>query len=243
MRIEDIHGRELAALDDWAVLYDTPRERRHWKQHRSAFSIADFILNYDGAEIIRSRISATLEQEIRFDRIVPEYEVSFDGFGRGRMHDLGIFGQSDSGDSVFVGVEAKVDETFNVTVREAYLKAKANQIAGVSTNAPERIEKLLAMHFGHFEPPRVPMFDVRYQLLYATAGTLAQGADISVLFVAVFKTRLYSELLAAENFRDYIQFMTEAGATPIKLADRAAAGHELELDGRKLTCLYESFEL
>lgn len=243
MRIEDNQGRTITSLEDWAKLYDTPRESKHWKEHRSAYSIADFILNHDGAETIRSRISATLGHEIRFDRVVPEYEVRFDKFGKGRMHDLGIFGQVDTGESVFVGVEAKVDETFNETVHDAYLKAKANQIAGVSTNAPERIEKLLKLHFEHFDPPKVSMFDVRYQLLYATAGTVAVGADISILFVAVFKTALYSELAAAENYRDYIKFMTEVGAKPIDASDKSAVGHELVLDSNKLTCLYEYFEL
>ena len=159
------------------------------------------------------------------------------------MHDLGIFGQVDSGERVFVGLEAKVDETFNASVRDAYLTAKANQIAGKSTKAPERIEKLLELHFGHFKPPKVSMFGVRYQLLYATAGTLAVGTDISILFVAVFKTSLYNELAAAENYRDYIHFMTEVGATPIDASDKAATGHELVLDGKKLTCLYEYFDL
>jgi len=128
------------------------------------------------------------------------------------LHDVALFGKVQSGKSIFVGVEAKVDESFGPSVHDAYLKAKAKQIAGISTNAPERIEKLLAMHFSE---PNISMFDVRYQLLYATAGTIAAGTDISVLYVIVFKTAMYSESISAENYRDYIQFMSKVGADPV----------------------------
>ncbi|WP_163341008.1 hypothetical protein [Desulfopila sp. IMCC35008] len=89
-----------------------------------------------------------------------------------------------------VGVEAKVDETFGPTVQDYYLAAKAKQITGSSTNAPQRVEKLLSMHF---TKPKVSMFDIRYQLLYTTAGTLAAGADVSALYVAVFISKLYDK--------------------------------------------------
>ena len=117
---------------------------------------------------------------------------------------------------------------------------KAKQITGTSTNAPERIEKLLAMHFRDPDPS---MFDIRYQLLYATAGTLAAGADISVLFVAVFKTGLYTESSGVKNYRDYIQFMGKVGATPLKLSIKEVQGHKLVLQGKQLVCLHEYFEL
>jgi len=55
------------------------------------------------------------------------------------MHDLGIFGTTTGGQSVFVGVEAKVDETFGASVRDTYLTMKAKQITGTTTNAPKKI--------------------------------------------------------------------------------------------------------
>ena len=62
------------------------------------------------------------------DRAISEYEQKFDDFrGRGRIHDLGIFGQTESGKSLFVGVEAKVDEPFGPFVHDAYLSAKAKR--------------------------------------------------------------------------------------------------------------------
>ena len=240
MRIEDASENEITSLADWAKLYDTPQASHQWKEGRSAHAAAVFVLCQNGANALRSRVSAALGKPVEFTRAVPEHEVRFDEYGRGRVHDIAIFGETLEGESVFVGVEAKVDETFGPTVLDRYLKAKAEQIAGTSTKAPERIEQLLAKHF---QEPDPSMFDIRYQLLHATAGTLAVGADISVLFVAVFKTALYNESLGADNYRDYIQFMGKVGASPLKLPSKEALAHELVLEEKRLVCLYEHFEL
>ena len=240
MRIEDTTGQEINKFSDWAKIYDTPQQSHHWKKGRSAYSAAEFFMNQNGAEAIRSRVSDAIGKTVSFDRAVPEYEVRFDDYGRGRVHDVGIFGTTDSDESVFVGVEAKVDESFGGLIRDEYLKRKAKQITGTSTNAPERIEKLLAEHFSAAD---TAMFDLRYQLLYSTVGTIAAGAGFSVLYVAVFDTNLYDESIGAENYRDYVQFINAVGGKPLKLATNEALGHQLELREKKLYCLHEKFEL
>lgn len=233
-------GEKIESMEAWAKLYDSPRSAHQWKQFRSAYSVAEFILNRRGGAALQTRVGEALGEPVELERAAPEFEVRFDQFGRGRMHDLGIFGQTASGKSLFVGVEAKVDEPFGALAREAYLSAKARQIAGESTNAPERIEKLLKLHFREPDPS---MFEVRYQLLYATAGTLAAAADVSVLYIVVFKTPLYNETIAAENYRDYAYFMAKTGAGPLKLPNKEATGHKLHLGEKELVCLYEYFEL
>ncbi len=240
MDVIGIGGEKIDSMEAWAGLYASPRSSHQWKEYRSAYSVAEFILNRNGAGALQARVGEALGEPVEFDRAVPEMEVRFDQFGRGRMHDLGILGRTASGKSLFVGVEAKVDEPFGVPVRDAYLEAKARQIAGKSTNAPERIEQLLKLHFHEADPS---MFEVRYQLLYATAGTLAASADTSVLYVVVFKTPAYSETIAADNYRDYAQFMAKTGARSIKLPNKEATAHKLVLGGKELLCLYEYFEL
>ena len=240
MRIEDILGNPLSSIADWAKLYDSPRSSHQWKQYRSAYSVAEFILNQSGAERLKARVVEAIGEPIEFEHAVPEYEVRFDRFGRGRMHDLAIFGKTSSGKSLFIGIEAKVDEPFGATVRDAYLTAKAKELRGEPTNAPERIENLIKLHFAK---PDLSAFDVRYQLLYATAGTIATGADVSVLFVVVFKTPLYTETLSVQNYRDYLDFLVRVGAKPTILANDGPLGHKLVLDGKELICLYETYEL
>lgn len=240
MKIQNTEDATIESLDDWARIYDTPRSARHWKQHRSAYSIAEFIMNRQGAQELKSRVADVVGEKVEFERAIPEHEIRFDSFGHGRMHDLGIYGRTASGKSLFVGVEAKVDEPFGALVRDVYLEAKARQIAGESTNAPERIENLLKMHF---DKPDQAMFGIRYQLLYATAGTLAAGADISVLYVVVFRTPLYSETTSAENYRDYVDFLSKTGASHVKLPGKEAHVHRLFLRGKELLCIHEHFDL
>jgi uncharacterized protein DUF6946 len=240
MRVEDKSGTEIRTIDEWSKLYDTPQTSHQWKKGRSAYSTAEFLINRNGGEALQNRVSEALGKTVVFERAVPEYEVRFDEYGRGRMHDIALFGNTGNDESVFVGVEAKVDEPFGISVLDNYLASKAKQIVGASTRAPERIEKLLSLHF---REPDISMFDIRYQLLYATAGTIAAGADISVLFVIVFKTELYNESIGAENYKDYIQFLGQVGASPIRLLSNEAQGHEMQLQGKRLICLYEYFEL
>lgn len=240
MRIEDSSGKEITSIEEWADIYANPQQSHQWKEHRSAHSVADFILNHNGIIAIQRRVSEALGLGVELDRLVPEYELRFDQYGRGRVHDLAVFGHTDDGKSLFVGVEAKVDEPFGASVLDSYLTAKAKQITGTSTKAPERIEELLALHFTEPDPS---MFDVRYQLLYATVGTLAAEADVHVLYIIVFKTPLYDESVGADNYRDYIQFMDKVGACPIQLPTKEAIGHRLKLKGKELVCLHEYFQL
>jgi len=137
-------------------------------------------------------------------------------------------------------VEAKVDEPFGLSIRDAYLGAKVKQIFGESTKVPERIEKLLRLHFSK---PDVSMFDILYQLLSATAGTLAALADISVFYIVVFKTLLYDEFVGAENYRDYVNFINNIGGKLMRHCDEEALAHELIIGGKRLVCIHECFEL
>jgi hypothetical protein len=239
MRIETSSGDEISNIDEWAALYATKKKKPHWKPHRSAYSTAHFILNCNGADYIQDKVSSLVGETVTLERAIPEYEQRFDAFGHGREHDLGIFGSTSAGKSVFVGLEAKVDETFGALVKDAYSAAKAKESSGKKTNAPERIEQLLALHFAE---PTPAMWDVRYQLLYATAGTLAAEADISVLYVMVFRTELYDAAIGKCNERDYLDFIELAGGKAL-LQDGDAHLHELMLGGRRLFCRHESFDL
>lgn len=240
INIETASGRKIKTMSDWASIYENPQQNHQWKEYRSAHSVAEFIINKNGAEAIRQRVSDALGYDVHFDKIIPELEIRFDKFGRGRVHDLGIYGSTDSGKRLFVGVEAKVDESFGSYALDSYLQAKSKQIVGISTKAPERIEQLLALHFSKPDPS---MFNVRYQLLYATAGTLAAEADIHVLFVAVFKTPLYDLDIGSKNYNDYMQFMSKVGAEQINLQTEGAIGHRLSLQDKELVCLHEYFQL
>lgn len=238
--IQDKEGKAIKTMEDWAGIYDTPQRQKHWKEGRSAYSIAEYILNRNGIDKIRQRLEEIYQQDLYFQKAVPELEITFDKYGKGRVHDLGIEGVTQSDSTLFVGVESKVDESFGNMIADVYLDAKARQISGESTKAPERIEDLLGLHFG--KPDR-HVFNLRYQLLYATQGTIAAGADKSVLYSLVFKTILYDDLKGIDNFRDYITFLNALNAEELECNRQDSRVHRLSIGGKELISIYEQVDL
>ena len=235
MKIQDSTGKQLNSLDDWKGLH----ENEHWKPGRSAYSIADFIVNRQGARDLGERISSALGESVEFLQLIPEYEVRFDRYGKGRFHDLGIFGRTKSDKSLFVGVEAKVDESFGRYVSDEWQEAKELVRHGKPTFRPQRIRGLCAKFHGGPGIPTDP--NIRYQLLYGTAGTTCVGKEISVFYVAVFLTDDYDHSIGESNRRDYRQFIEWAGGRPIGDDGLGASFHQLTVGDRPLISIYEHF--
>lgn len=224
MRIESNDGKAIACVADWKKLVGTG----NWEPCRSAHALANFVLNKGGAEKIRRAVSAILKEPVCFDIATPELAIQFDKYGHPRFHDLGICGKTENGKSVFVGVEAKVDEPFGTPVKK--------QFKGASPTAKQRIKKLWKRHA---PKSKIEKSDIRYQLLYSTAGTVDAGADISVFFVMVFQTRLYDEKKGERNHRDYLHFMCETSAQRLDFLDEKFDVHHLTLNEKRLICVYQ----
>lgn len=236
MRIENTEGIPLNCLDHWKSIHKPTQ----WKPGRSAYSVADFIVKRDGARKLRDRVSSVLGALVTFHKIIPEYEVKFDQYGKGRFHDLGIIGETQSGKSLFVGVEAKVDEPFGSYVADEWRKAQEIRESGKGTRLPQRIMQLCDRFndgLGISECDKV-----RYQLLHGTAGTVDAKADVSVFYVAVFKTDSYDKEIGESNHRDYQQFIERAGGATQDNGN-GASSHVLTLGGKRLIAIYEYFDL
>ena len=223
-------------MAEWATIH----KPRHWRNGRSAYTLADFILHRNGAAHLESRLSETLGEEVFINAITPEREVRFDSFGKGRMHDLGVAATAGRS-SLFVGVEAKVDERFGDNVKKRYQSAKRDLARNSSSNAVTRIEQLLT----RFAPPLSldSAGDLRYQLIHGTAGTVAarqdnnQPYDGYVFYVLVFQTGLYDAATGAGNYADYQNFIKRVGGQEL-----SPLAHCITVDGRELTCIYESID-
>jgi len=237
--IQDKDGKAVKTMADWQGFYLGPKEK-HWKEGRSAYAIADYILNRNGLDNIRQRLAEIYQQDISFTHGIPEQEIQFDSFGKGRVHDLGLHGITQTLGDLFVGIEAKVDEKFGPTIIDAYLDGKIREIEGIPTGAPQRIENLLKLHF---PKPHKSVFNLRYQLLYATQGTIAAGADKSVLYILVFKTDLYNDLKGIENFRDYITFLNALNAEELECSRSDSRVHRLLIGEKELISIYEQVDL
>ena len=241
MKIVSSRGSEISSLDDWP----RPTKKNQWKEGRSAYSVADFILNRDGAAHLESRLSEVLRREVSISLITPEKEIRFDRYGRGRVHDLAIYGADSTGKTLFVGLEAKVDEKFGQTVQDRFEDAQKQLVRYPRSRAAERIKTLPAQ----FSPSLSlnSMLDIRYQLVHGTAGTVAarqengNPCDTYVFYVLVFKTSLYDEHVGQENHQDFMRFISRAGGSDLNHQDVKA--HSLTVDNKPLTCIYEHLEI
>ncbi len=240
MRVVDSSGNDVATLEQWGESV----RRSHWKPGRSAYSLADFIVNRSGATHLESRISSVLSQPIRLEQGTPEYAARFDRHRNPARLDIGISGQTGSGESLFVGIEAKVDESFgSETVCEKYQEAIETLNSNPRSKAADRVRGLLSRYFADTDEPCESRFaDVGYQLLTSTAGTVATQKDVSIFYVAVFKTRLYDEEKGKENYRDYENFITQVGGKLLMKGDDGTLAHEITLDGRRLICIHRYFD-
>jgi len=234
MKITGKKSETITKLNDWSKEI----QPKDWVEGRSAYSLADFILNKNGADKIRDVVENLLKDDVIFEKAIPELEVTFDKFGgRGRFHDLGIYGKTKSDNkSIFVGVESKVDETFGQTVSEKYISAITERLNGKNTKAPDRVESLLKQNFG--DKIKEKYFDMRYQFLYSTMGTLEVKKDVSILFIIVFKTNSYDEIKGKENYRDYCQYIQNVNSTKIFCDTNDVEAHKLMVDNRELFSVY-----
>ena len=239
MEIINNNNKPIKNINDWKK--EIPQ--KDWVAGRSAYSLADFILNRNGLEKIKFILKEILKEEIVFEKEIPEYEVKFDNYiGNGRLHDLGIWGKTKSSNkTLFIGIESKVDEPFGQTVSEAYISGIIKRFNGKNTNLPERVENLIKQNFGN--KIKSKHFDLRYQLLYSTIGTLKENTDISFFFIIVFKSNRYDKIKGNENYRDYCQFIQNVISEKIPCDIDNTEVHKLSINNREIYSVYLEFEL
>ena len=245
MIIIDSSGQRISNLIEWrSQIFDGTSKEKDWKKGRSAYSLAEFIIDRKGAAYLETRISAVLSQHVKLEQATPEYLAKFDSYrGNPSNLDLGITGHVERltlNTSLFVGVEAKVDETFGSTVRSRYSSAMKTRKDGKPTNAPERVKELLSKYFSvHGSPDSSRFADLRYQLLTGTAGTVAAPGEVSVFYILVFRTSMYDERKGLSNLQDYENFIEAAHGKLLTREGESFRADDLDLGGKKLICVYD----
>ena len=185
--------KNIKSVEDWIKSFQNSKKN---EQGRSALSLAEFCNNDNIEDIFKEIIAPVIDSDnFSLDIAHPEKSSKFDDFSKQRIHDLGIYGKTSDNKSIFIGVEAKVNETYNSTLSNIYHHACTN---GKKTNIPNRIRLLINNYF----PKITTESNVRYQLLYAIAGTLCEKKDYSILVFLTFKTELYLEKSVRRNKKD-----------------------------------------
>jgi len=212
-------GKEsIKNINEWKEIFTKNQNKKdHWKEGRSAYELANFMLNKNGENTVKHFLEKALNEEIILLKGYIEFEVKFDKYNHGREHDLGIWGKTNSNKTIFVGIESKVDESFNETVKEVYIKNIVKELKGEKTNTPKRIENLLKRNFTIISERQ---FEIRYQLLYSTVGTIdamenKKYADIPIFLIIVFKSKAYDSNKGEKNYKDFLYFIKEINAQKI----------------------------
>ena len=244
MKVKSGGGKEITTLSDWEEWFKSRRDPQQWKEGRSAYSLAEFIITRDGASHLESVLATVLATRVVLDTATPEMAAKFDSYRNPAQLDLGINGHTAEGQSLFVGVEAKVDEPFcDQTVGAYYQTALIDRNMGRGTRVPERIRGLVSLHApGRIDEALRSIGPIRYQLLTGTAGTVSMGKAISVFLVLVFRTSLYDEVKGEENRQDYREFIERVHGRAVSGISSGVVAHEVVVGGRPLICIYEDIE-
>ena len=127
------------------------------------------------------------------EKVFPEYKISFDKHGgEPRNADLAFVGYNNANAKVAVTIEAKADEPFGATVAKTMANALERRILNSRSRGIQRVEDLVRSLVMPWRKEYPHIGALRYQLLTATAGTLAfaskMDASKAVLIVHEFVT-------------------------------------------------------
>ena len=161
-------GKTLDTVEDWFDLFPPKRKEAQWKDGFSAKELAKYVLREKGCVPVEiNEVISKVSNSKPIFNWKPECETNFAihglGKGQGRNHDLALWN-----DDIFVGVEAKVNESLGEYIGAEYEKGK--------TNKKHRIEGLIKIVFGD-DLDLGKYNDIRYQLVTATAGTLFEAKN------------------------------------------------------------------
>ena len=210
------NGCVIQTLDEWRDLAG-PKSLTHWKPGRSAMEVARAWLGV-ASPALPVEVAAVLSSNPAFGGIVswnaePEVRLPFDQYrGEPRNTDLLVQARDDYGDFL-LAVEAKGDEPFGETVAQALAAAAERKRVNPRSRGIERIEQLIAALCGSEDTSRISLNQLRYQLLTATAGAIAEAVrnqrQRTVLLIQEFHTDQTSDAKHLANERDLNTFINQ----------------------------------
>src|SRR4051794_28016029 len=201
-------GRRLETLADWRD-HAGGVAPKQWAEGRSARELARAWLEGDAVERVTALLGRLPELSgLVLDHATAEKITYFDDIPAGpRHHDLLVFGRSPSG-PLIIGVEGTADESFGERLDAWMATAQARSDA---TRAPERLDQLTRGFFGTTLADDPLLLTLRYQLLAALAGTIAdareQQARHAVVLVHEFETEWTDDTKHERNREDLEAFV------------------------------------
>ena len=262
MIIKNKNGKELTSLVLWEAGFKEVDDPKHWEPGYSAHSLGVFFTSGKGEQWLDNLSRIILGDGVIWNEAVIEHESKLDEFGgKHRMQDLALWGTTSNNEKVFMGIEAKVLESFgSYALRDEYDEAiKYQATKNPNSNKPKRVRQITEFLFPGKNPYDKAICDVRYQLMHYFQASLKESSnyidskrafnkrknrvDIVILPVLVFQTEHYYSNLekANRNEEDYKDFCSALGL--VKQTVSGKTYWEGTIDGRKVYTIYEKVPL
>lgn len=199
-------------MESWEKAFKEVDQAVHWKNGNSAHALAHHFTcpsvdKSDGIENIRKDLERFGYEEVSIQEAKIEHESKLDVFGKGRVHDLSLWGWADKY-PLLVCVEAKVNEGFGLTTERVIAERLS---ATPNSKIKERVGKIASV----LEVNPVDLLPLPYQLLTFVAGGFSELQQLKdgVLYlpVYVYKTSTYDSGAGSCAREEYIKTMEALG--------------------------------
>lgn len=203
-----VKNKKVSNIKEWESAFN---DKIRWKQGRSAYLLADFVLNRNGLKEIEKILASCGFRVSKFLSCDVEVSVKFDNNPRCSQRDMVLIGELENMDKIFITIEAKVDEAFG-----------GDTIGNkISSQKSHRAEELLNKFIPCYKEQDKKLL---YQLFHATSATIEKGGygcdfQKSIMLVLVFKAKGfgkdidYNEKKGQRNYNDFCNFMQAIGAS------------------------------
>lgn len=181
VRARTSDGPEIHTLDDWERYAST---KGKWADGYSAKELARLWLAGDGATYVEEALAGVMPG-LSVQEAIAEARTIFDGYPGGvRNHDVLALGAWEGGQAV-VGVEGKVNESLDAKLSAKYGAAAKRKRNNLNSNLDLRVDDLLAALIGKRYGDDPALAGLRYQVLSALAGTVAEAAETTTAAAVV----------------------------------------------------------
>lgn len=234
------NGKTINSVEEWGIVAG-PKEKVHWKDHRSAKEAAKaWFLNDKPsvpAELIQIFENSGHFNDLNVVKVEPEALLNFDSFSGPSNMDLLAHAKDGKGEFV-IGIEAKADEPFSECVKDKFVVALEAKFDSPNSKRIKRIEQLSLALFSKKRNNSPRVGELRYQLLTGLAGTIAEAVnknlDRAVFLIHEFNTPLTTSEKHEQNQIDLNNFMHRLSNGEIKKVDAGKLYGPFKIPGKPL---------